>query len=75
MIERHHQRPDDIIESGALDGRDHHGRRHARVELDVGHRGEFVLVDLNKRHIIGIVCKVWGRRVLTGAFIQFGTTI
>jgi hypothetical protein len=51
MIERHHQRPDDIIESGALDGRDHHGRRHAWIELDVGHRGELALVDLNKRYL------------------------
>ena len=55
MIERHHQRPDDVIESGALHGRDHHRRRHARIELDVGHRGELVLIDPNKGHIIRIV--------------------
>ena len=55
MIERHHQRPDDVIESGTLHGRDHHRRRHARIELDVGHRGELVLIDPNKGHIIRIV--------------------
>jgi hypothetical protein len=31
MIERHHQRPDDVIESGTLHGRDHHRRRRARI--------------------------------------------
>ena len=55
MIERHHQRADDVIEGGALYGRNHHGRRHARIELDVGHSGELGLVDLHERDVIGIV--------------------
>jgi hypothetical protein len=55
MIERHHERPDDIVESGPLDGRDHHGRRHAGIEPYVGHRGKLSLVDPDRRHIIGIV--------------------
>ena len=55
MIERHYQRPDDVIESGALHGRDHYGRRHARIELDIGHSGKLGLVDLHERDVIGIV--------------------
>ena len=30
VIERHDQRPDDVVERGALDGRDHDGGGHAR---------------------------------------------
>ena len=55
MIERHHQRADDIIESGALDGRDHDGRRHARIELDIGHTGKLGLIDPHKSDVIGII--------------------
>src|SRR4051812_4085131 len=55
MIERHHERTDNIIQRGTLDGWDHHSRWHARVKLDVGHRGELGLVDPNKGYIIRVV--------------------
>ena len=55
MIERHHQRANDIIEGSPLDGRDHDGCRHTGVELDIRQRGELLLVNPDKGHVIGIV--------------------
>ena len=55
VIERHNERPDEIVERGTLDCRDHDGRGHARIELDVGHRRQFTFIDSNRCDVVRIV--------------------
>jgi len=55
MIERHHKRPDSIVERSTLDRRDHHRGRHAGVEADVWHCGQLILIDADEGRVIGIV--------------------
>src|SRR3977135_658910 len=66
-VEGRHHWAEQIVERGALLGRDHHRDRHARGQHDLFARSQLVLVYPDERSVVGragtLVCQPVGRDV------------